>query len=415
MQREGGIAMVACCGILVGLAMLTRAFGVPIAFGILVATLVHRAWRQLLVFLGCVAPFFAALCWRVISVPPPVSPLSGAAESSLGWINTWAYYTSYLNIWKVGVPNASILVAMLKNNALMLLYAPAGYFLSPSLDRDNLLGRVLVTVVTTAIAGAVLRETLARRSRPIHFVLPFYASVVLLWNYPQADRFLIPFIPLFAAGIWLEGKHVLEMVRATITGARPVAEKVFAVTFGTIIFAFIFALAVNYSGGMRKLAAETGEKRGALMPEKLEAYQWLSRFTPPNVRVVAYEDGSLYLYSGRQAVRPFTFTTAELFDPARLATDIEHITDVPRAINAEYWVFSDDDYGLEWRDLDAKAHARMRELQRALPLAFRSDKGHVLIYLLGCTQHPEDSSCKSARNVLFPAGSENSTFGAILR
>ena len=40
------IAIIAC-GILVGLSMLTRGFGVPIAAGIIVAAAAARAWRQL--------------------------------------------------------------------------------------------------------------------------------------------------------------------------------------------------------------------------------------------------------------------------------------------------------------------------------------------------------------------------------
>jgi hypothetical protein len=131
--------------------------------------------------------------------------------------------------------------------------------------------------------------------------------------------------------------------------------------------------------------------------------------------VVAYEDASLYLYSGRTAVRPFKFTTTEFYDPPRLLGDLDHMTDVPRAINADYWVSSPDDYRFEWPDAYAKGQARAGELERVLPLAFRSDKGDVRVYFLGCIQHAEAPSCQSARSVLFPADTVNPTLGAALR
>ena len=415
MQCEANTATIACCGILVGLAMLTRVFGVPIAAGIVLAVLMRRAWRPLLVFGGCVAPFFVALCWRAISPRLPVAPVSGAAASSLGWVHTWVYYTNYLNAWKTGVPTTAILFAMLKNNALILLRTPADYFLSSALGLDNLVGRTLLTVVTAIVVAGILREARHKGFRPIHLVLPFYAFVTLLWNYPQADRFFIPFLPLFVAGIWLEGKHILGMVRATVAGTRSAAENALAAAFGIVIFAFVSAVAVDYASGTRKFIAETSTKRHVLFQEKREAYQWLSRLTPPNARVVAYEDGSLYLYSGRPAIRPFTFTTAEFYDPPRLGEDIEHLTDVAHAVGAAYWLSADDDYGFEWPDAYAKAHARMSELERVLPLVFRSDEGHVRVYSLGCIQHPDDSPCQSAKRVLFPAGGEDSTLRAVLR
>ena len=218
-QREE-TASVAACGVLTGLAILTRVLGVPIAAGIAVAFAARRTWRQLAVFCGCVAPFFGALAWRVIFSHAAVSPVSGAAASTPGWIQTWTYYTNYLNVWKEGVPNTSVFLAMLQNNALWLLRAPADYFVSPWPATHTLKGQVLAFVVTGVIVKGILRMVRDRRVRVIHWVLPFYGVTMLLWNFPEGGRFLIPFMPLFAAALWVEIKYLLDMVHAALNGNK---------------------------------------------------------------------------------------------------------------------------------------------------------------------------------------------------
>ncbi len=137
-RLEGNIVTTAYSAVLVGLSMLLRVFGVPVAAGIFVAVMVRRAWRQLLIVCGCVAPFFAVVAWRVV-FPTVVTPpaISKAGASSLGWTLTWAYYTSYLSVWKNAVPTRHIFWTVLGNNTLsVLLRGPANYFLFPGLVRD---------------------------------------------------------------------------------------------------------------------------------------------------------------------------------------------------------------------------------------------------------------------------------------
>lgn len=188
----------------------------------------------------------------------------------------------------------------------------------------------------------------------------------------------------------------------TFANSRLVTEKVLAVSFALIIAAFSCAVAFNYAGGMRKIMAEKSAERAALGEEKRGAYEWLSRFTSPHTRTIAYEDASLSLYADRPAMRPIIFTTDEFYDVSRLETSLDHITDVPRAIGADYWLFADDDYGEEWTDAKIRAHAQTSEIERVLPIVYRSPHGHVRVRYLGCIQHPESLSCRSADRVLFP-------------
>jgi len=75
-----------------------------------------------------------------------------------------------------------------------------------------------------------------------------------------------------------------------------------------------------------------------------------------------------------------------------LQSDLSHITDVPRRIQAGFWLMSDDYFDAEGSI--PLIHARMIELKSTLPLSFSSREGHVQIYDLSklAAPAPSDSS-----------------------
>jgi 4-amino-4-deoxy-L-arabinose transferase-like glycosyltransferase len=404
MRRDANSAWSVGSAILVGLSMLTRVFGVPVAAGIVVAGLTRRSWRQVFVFCGCVAPFFATVAWRAICPHLPEAPVTGAAASSLGWTRTWVYYTSYLGAWKLGVPNGRAFWAMLGTNAGFILRGPSDIFLSPLLMPDNPYGRALVAIVAVASVAGIIRQARAQEWKPIAFVLPFYLTVILFWNFPDSNnRYFLPCWPLFAAGLWLEARHVLAMVRTTILSPRRPWNKMVGLAFGVAIVALGVGIAWNYMYGMRPLLMEKSGERAAFLEGKRGAYEWLSHNTANNTHLIAYEDVSLYLYTGRAVMSPMAAVITELYEPARLGESLAHMTDLPRAIGAEFWVFSDDDFVNSREDISARAGARMSELERVLPIVYQSEDGRVRIHALGCIQHPEALSCQAADRVLFSA------------
>jgi hypothetical protein len=386
--RESSVGA-GCCGIVTGLAILLRVLGVPVAAGIAVSFAARRAWRQLTVFCGCLTPFLGTLAWRVIFPHVAVSPASGPAASSPGWIQTWAYYTNYLHVWKEGVPNASVFVAMLKSNVFWLVRTPANYFAAPWPAGRTYSGQVVAIVVTAVIVKGILRFARESGVRSVPWVLTFYVAVLFLWLYIDDNRFLIPFLPCFAAGLWIEVKSIVKMAWAALTGTRPMAEKLAAVMAGIALAVFLCAVSFDYIGGLRKKVAELSRDRAVLLPEKREAYEWLTRSTDRNARVVALEDASLYLYSGRTALRPFVFAATPPYEPGEIGNVPKAVKEVARAIEADYWVISDDDFTLNWREASAKRRANRTEA--LLPLLYRSDAGHVRIYSLGCVGVAEEA------------------------
>ena len=67
----------------------------------------------------------------------------------------------------------------------------------------------------------------------------------------------------------------------------------------------------------------------------------------------------------------------EFFDPPQLERDIVHITDVSKAVGAEYWVSSEDDYDMEWSGAFRKAHAQMKKLEEVWPVGFASQNNRL--------------------------------------
>jgi hypothetical protein len=126
--------------------------------------------------------------------------------------------------------------------------------------------------------------------------------------------------------------------------------------------------------------AQTREQREALAGEKARAYEWVRNHTAANDRFVAYEDASLFLYAGRQALRPVAISTASFFRQQRVILDQEltHLADTAQTIDARYWLVSPDDYHLESADtfLQKATAALLAECR----VSFAASPGGVRIY-----------------------------------
>jgi hypothetical protein len=388
--------LAALCGIMTGLSLMMRMFGLAIVAGILLAAVVCRAWKQLSTFSAGLAPFLFIIVWRAVHRTVTAAPVSVDWANSTGWVNAWAYYTSYLGFWKLSVPNLHLFVDMVENNLHLLIQAPADFFLAPSLVRNTLIGRAVVLLVTAIIVAGVLRQTREIGFKPWHFVLLFYSSLILLWNFPDAsNRFVLPFYFLLIAGLWIELRHVVSLLRVDIFTGAP-AERFLATAFGIAILFAGVGIVFNYIGGHRRDMQALSDHRQATLKAKEQAYRWLADHACCSP-ILAYEDADVYLYSGRQAMRPIVFATSSIYQPRILNQSLDEIMDVSRALKARYWLFSDDDFALE----SENARIAVRNCLSATGpndwiLSFKSDDGSVVLREVQIAKHL-DSICQ--RNV----------------
>ena len=310
--------------------MMMRVFGLAVVAGIVVAAVAMRAWKKLAIFVACISPFFLLIVWRNIFPPAiGVPPVSGDFATSLGWERAWAYYTNYIAIWKFGVPNAHIFWAMARNNLELVIQAPADLLLSPLLVIDTIPGRALMLLVSVLSFAGIVRLGLARGWRAFHYVFPFFVLMILCWNYSDAsNRFLLPFYFMLVAGFWIEIKFMVASLRSAVFGAASMApQKVLAGVLGLGVVCLFSGITVNYAFGRRRDAAALSRQREKTLEGKQEAYRWLAqanggRCCPP---VMAVEDASLYLYSGRTAMSPvLTFPTSTLYEETYVSQSLDH-------------------------------------------------------------------------------------------
>jgi hypothetical protein len=381
------------CGIMAGISALMRILGFPIILGILVTGLVRRSWRQIATFGMSAAPFVGLAAWNAIFAKRPPSPIIGPASLSLGWTHAWTFYTDYAGIWKLGVPNAHVFWAMLKNNAGMMLRLPADLILGPTFVRDTMVGRVLILLTAVVTIAGILRQGKAYGAKPIHYCLVFSAPVLFLWNYPDITRFFLAFCPLLVAGAWFEGRRVLSLARSGISAAVSMREKSLGFAVGFTVVVFVCGAVENSFGGLRAEIERKSEERHALLLDKKECYDWIRRNTDPTARLLAYEDATAYLFTGRQTVRPMIFTTDEFYDPERLEEASSHFSDVARAIDARFWLFAADDLDGEWPGAKAIEQDHIQRLEGGLPVAFRATGGTVIVRSVDCLANDCQVEC----------------------
>jgi hypothetical protein len=378
LRSDHGMAPAA--GVLAGLSILMRVLGMPLAAGLYLAILLRGSWRKSIAFAACVFPFLGVFVWRSMVVTPATAPISASSCSSV-WSMTWMYYTSYLNFWRADVLQGHVIWQMLKDHFVRLIIQPGSYFVDPNFLRVRMLAVVLPVVLSAGVIRGYRRQTRSEGWGPVPYALAFYSIPIVLWDYPAVERFLIPFLPVIAAGLWMEGRYLVKRILLSLPDQNLKRERPAALFLGAAVIAVVLSVSWFFWEGGVSLRRES-DLRGSILQEKREAYSWLRENSPADTRVVAYEDATLFLYSGRQAVRPVIFAPAGLIRAEQLKPELLCITEGAHVIDAGYWLISEDDFENEWEPAISRGRAREREMESVLPQVFRSGHGHVRIYEL---------------------------------
>src|ERR1700676_1571732 len=381
-------------GILSGLSILMRVLGAPISVGLCLAILLRQGWRKSAHFAAGALPFFAVWLWRSLAVAPQKALIS-ISSCSRSWQMAWLYYTSYLGFWKAHTFQNHAMWHFLKENLILVVVQPGSYLVEPGFLP---VAAVLASAPAAVLSAGAIRGGLLVRERngnwqPVHYALFFYILPVLVWNYPLAERFLIPFLPFFVGAIWLEGRMLIERIQWSLRtqGLRKEGFAIVVLCLG--ILALLLSVASSFERGL-VLVRQNSERRGELLTDKREAYTWLRDHTATDTKVIAYEDASAYLYSHRQAMRPVIFSPGGSFRPEKLEAELSCITTVGQTIGAEYWLIADDDFDAEWEPAITLGRAREKQYEEVLPRVFRGARSRVRIYRLGCADPAKGADCQ---------------------
>jgi hypothetical protein len=376
----GRLSAAGLAGLLAGLSVDMRTLGVAAVAGIFLLAVGRREYRRGLVFLSAAAPFVAYAAWPALTgirTPPGAGVLD---PSDPAWNQTWLYYTSYLANWKASVPNMGIFLQMIKSSGLLLLISPVQYLLGPIYEPWSPGGMAVYASLTMVLIAGIVRMIRTQGWRPIHPILLIYSAILLVWPYPQMYRFLLLFMPLFFAAFYIEIKRLVRAMAANLKSGLPLAKKLPAIGLSAALLVIGGVAVWNYARSGRVALQDRIDRRTAILGEKQQAYEWIRRNTGENTKILAFEDVMVYLYTGRQAMRPISFlpsccVTSEI---SILQADLSRIFNVSRHIHASYWLMSDD--YLDDEGSIPLIHAKMIEVQSQLPVVFRSREGHVQIY-----------------------------------
>lgn len=160
--------------------------------------------------------------------------------------------------------------------------------------------------IATIVAGLFVLSGIARlyregQMRAYIYYAAFSSAILLVWHFPPNERFTLPLLPLCLAGAIVEARHLLAMVRR-VMGEPKLDQKIAA---GLIATAAVVAMAVSIWKHAESgfVLIPTGYEQGrADLAERRKAYTWMGQNLPPAARVVAYDDPTLYLFTGRYSM-----------------------------------------------------------------------------------------------------------------
>jgi hypothetical protein len=358
-KAEARNGLVILCGFLCGAALLTRLIGLTLAAGLYLALVYWKGLRRSAIFFVGLSPFLAILAWTSVMKRIVAAPSVADANCSAVWQMSWMYYTSYISYWRADAIGLHALWGMVRENLLLLGIQPGIYFLDPQVLKPGGAVIIAASLVSFAVWKRLIfkvRRTLA----PVHFAFAAYLIPVIFWDYPLVERFLIPFIPLLVMALWLEVTNLVGLIQRTLSGATK-DQRPAAVFLAVIVCTFAIFSGVSFQNGTVGYLQKS-RIRAAMLREKQMAYEWLVANTTRDDVVVAYEDASLYLYTGRQSFRPVIFSPAGGSNPELQRAEQECMGVSAKALHAKYWLISDDDFGMELGKAAEMARAQEKKL-----------------------------------------------------
>ncbi len=396
-RSRAAVPLVLATGAIAGLCVGLRIVGVAVVAGIFFLALRRRAFREAFLLAAVAGTVVAIESWsRLVHLFAAATPVT-ASTAEPGWNQVLAYYTDYVEFgWRMGIPSVWALVRFLETNFAALARSAGSVVLG--VDGGHGGAAALLSLLVWLGIGRQMRRP---EWQATMYVLFFYCGILLFWL-ALPERFLLPFVPVFFAALWLEMSRLWAMCRANLRSGTPLLQRALAAALACI---FVYALAFtgwNYVVRDPRDLQENSAIQAHALEEKKQAYQWIRDNTGPNDRIAAWEDGLMYLYTGRQGLRPFEPLPQDFYmdDRESLRRDLAHMCDAPRHAGVRYWLTSDDDFSV--RSGVDRIDARMAEIAAVLPVVFRSGENHVQIHDASCLTDLDRADCRSAAPILFP-------------
>ena len=381
LEKNTGWKWAAAAGTLAGVSVGLRTVGATLIAGIVVVAMIRPRWRQAAVC--CIVGGALSLPWILAVFARLLSAHTGPAATSPGWSQTLAFYSSYIGQWRHFVPNWATQRTVLLKNFISTILAPGVLLLLPLANHGAVLSVGVGGIVTIAAWVGLFWHFRREGWKSIHGAFLFYLAMVLPWPFPP-QRFLVPFLPLFFGGLALVVREIGRNAATTMRVSATMAKRAPAAVAYVGLIGLAGLLVANGAWAAPTALARLMAQQRSLLASKRQAYRWIAENTPESARFIAYDDVLLYLYTGREAIRPIAPSTASEYDnnPAIAQRDAAHLGDVARHVRANYWLVTPSDFGADLGDDEILLPQRENELLAHFPVVFQCDSGRVRLYAL---------------------------------
>jgi hypothetical protein len=280
-------------GIVVALPYLCRSIGIVFAIATLIVLAVRRR-PVALTLLGLAAATGPWVYWSLTAL--------GQWQQN----NVLGYYTDYLGSWSMLGSHAGAIVGW--NLIYLLIATLATSLIGLHLGSDWLLGWKLGPIFLLFGGLPWLQVTWrALRFELLPVFLAGYGVLVLLWPWPPA-RFLLPVLPFVMM-------YVARVAVRLTSALLPTLHAWFLK--GGLALAVAANIVVTMQVGV--LYSRTGfpfptfPDRPVQWSSYEEVFDWLREHTALTDRVGSALDSMVFLYTGRQSIRPFRYSPERLF------------------------------------------------------------------------------------------------------
>jgi hypothetical protein len=390
------LLVVLATGVVAGFSVGFRTIGVTVVAGIFFLALRKRAFREAFLIAVAAVAAMAIESWPILFHRIAATPSVGSADEP-GWNQVLAYYTDYFQfVWHMGVPSVWALVRLAQFNIASLASSP-GWILA-GVGGERIGATALLSVLVWL---GILRQARRPEWQATMYILVLYICLLIIWL-PLPERLLLPFIPVLFAGLWLEVPRLGGVCWVNLRRGLPIWQRALATALACIFISMLgfasWKYLVRYPRDLHLLS----DAQTHALEEKKQAYQWIRENSGLNDRIAAWEDGLMYLYTGRQGLRPIVFRPQAFYmnDRQSLRRDLAHVCDAPRYARVRYWLRANDDVFMG--PGTDPINTRMAEIAAVLPVVFRSKDNYAQIYDASCLADLDRADCRSAAPILFP-------------
>jgi hypothetical protein len=273
----------AVAGLFAALAFHSKTIGALMVIAGIGTYLLRRQWRQCAVFgLVCLVLCLPWTAWQVV-------------HARAGSVDTYNSLNNYYKDWSLLGRPVPEQLAVVGNNLVLIATSPMHF------TGGSPRALTIVLCLVFAILGlfGMIADVQEHRLQARHLYCGLYLGTILVWPWPPL-RFLwsiLPFLVYFTyyglARVWKHApRAVLMMTAAALLAALP---------------------AQRYAGQQAGAPTLTSGPEQIRWSNFLQAMQAIRDRTGPNDRMLSILDPTVYLYTGRQAIRGFNADPVKLF------------------------------------------------------------------------------------------------------